>query len=187
MRVIGGVLRGKRLVSVPGNRTRPTSDRLRETVFNVLGSRVKETFVLDLFAGTGALGIEALSRGAAQAVFLDHRLEAVEVIRRNVASCRLESRARIYRWDVLRNLNILKASPEPFSLVFMDPPYERGMVAPTFLNLSRCGCLQDRCDIVAEHASGEPVSNPPAGYELLDRREFGKTLVSIFRFMVELS
>ena len=120
MRVIGGELRSRRLKSLPGMKTRPTPDRLRETLFNVLGSRVQGCVFVDAYAGTGAVGIEALSRGAARAVFLENSRTALNVIRENLRGLDLHSRADVIAGPVLRNL-----APYARGMVFLDPPYER--------------------------------------------------------------
>jgi 16S rRNA (guanine966-N2)-methyltransferase len=119
MRVIAGELRSRRLKSIPGRATRPTPDRLRETLFNILAPRIAGAVFLDAYAGTGAVGIEALSRGARHAYFLERSRDAVEVIRENVAALNLESRATVVTGPVLLTL-----SRYPADILFADPPYE---------------------------------------------------------------
>lgn len=184
MRIIGGELKGRRLQSVPGARTRPTADRLKESVFNILSGSICDAVVLDLFAGTGALGLESLSRGARKAVFVDKSGKALSVIRRNIESCGLETKAKIIRWDITKNLNCLKAPEPPFNLVFMDPPYDRQVVATALKQLSRSGCLTSGALVVVEHHFQEKIEAQPSVYSLSDRREHGKTLVSFLRYMV---
>ena len=138
--------------------------------------------VLDLFAGTGALGIEALSRGAKFAVFVDSDPKALATISKNIQSCRLNPHIKIFRWNILKNLNCLK--PYLFDLVFMDPPYDMGAVAPALINLQRCNCLKNEALIVVEHAFGEPFADQTDHFRLFDRRHYGKTLVSFFNFMI---
>lgn len=122
MRVVAGVAGGRRLATLPGRAVRPTSDRVREAVFNALASMgaLEESEVLDLFAGSGALGIEALSRGAAAATFVDHDVEALAVVRANLVTAGVEARARVVRSDALR---FLAGGPGPFDLALVDPPY----------------------------------------------------------------
>ena len=119
MRVIGGEFRSRRLKSLPGLETRPTPDRLRETLFNVLATRIEGTVFLDAYAGTGAVGIEALSRGARRAIFVEKNRAAVDVIRENLASLGLEGRAEVFTGRVAPVLERAQAD-----LVFLDPPYE---------------------------------------------------------------
>jgi len=118
MRVIGGEFRSRRLKSIPGDATRPTPDRLRETLFDILGPRIPGATFLDAYAGTGAVGIEALSRGAAHAIFLEKSRAAVEAIRENLASLNLERRATVVKGAVLAAL-----PRNPAEIVFLDPPY----------------------------------------------------------------
>ena len=178
MRIIGGQLRGKKLSPVRAAAVRPTSDRLRETVFNILSGRFEGTVALDLFAGTGALGIEALSRGAAQAVFVDHSREAISMILRNIQLCRLEHRSSVIRWDIARNLDCLRRVNRRYDLVFLDPPYNRGYVLPTLEYLHRNRLLTSDARLIVEHASTEVISPVPASFAITDTREYGKTLVS---------
>jgi len=119
MRVIGGELRSRRLKSIPGDATRPTPDRLRETLFDILQTRIEGAIFLDAYAGTGAVGIEALSRGAAHAIFLEKDRTAVETIRENLASLQLERRGTVVKGAVLRTIGSTTAS-----IVFIDPPYD---------------------------------------------------------------
>lgn len=123
MRVAGGRLRGRRLHSVAGRRTRPTSERARMGLFDWLGSRVEGAAVLDLFAGTGALGIEALSRGATRVVFVERSREALSVLRRNRAELGLGGAARVLAQDVPGGIARLRREGQRFDLLLADPPY----------------------------------------------------------------
>ncbi len=184
MRVIGGELRGKKLISPRNRSIRPTSDRLRETVFNIIAAEVPQAAVLDLFAGTGALGIEALSRGAASAWFVDRSRSAIALLERNLSACRLEGKSRRLCWDIARDLTCLKSAASPFTLVFMDPPYERGLVHPTLDRLHRSRALSVGALVVIEHGAGEPLDDPGRPYHLEDQRRYGKTLVSFARCLL---
>jgi 16S rRNA (guanine(966)-N(2))-methyltransferase RsmD len=123
MRIIGGEFRSRRLKTVPGLETRPTPDRLRETLFNILAPQIEGKVFLDAYAGTGAVGIEALSRGASRASFVDSSRAAANVIRENLAMLGLQSRTEVYTGKVLRHLSGLAGSG--YDIVFLDPPYER--------------------------------------------------------------
>ncbi len=182
MRIIGGKYKRKKLLSVPGSSTRPTSDRLRESLFNILSGNVVKAVVLDLFAGTGALGVEALSRHAHSVVFIDNQAKAVSVITKNINACSLEESARIYKWDITRNLNCLNGRERLFDLVFMDPPYNLGMISKALVNLSKTGCLAGGAVVVAEHAVGESVGEIPDCYSITDQRQYGKTAVTFLAF-----
>lgn len=180
MRVISGSLKGRKLASVRGAAIRPTADRVREALFNILGSRPHEANVLDLFAGTGALGIEALSRGARQALFLDHAAAAVKLLRKNIEMCRLETRCHVVQWNIAKNLHVLASYPQVFDLVFMDPPYDRGMIMPALLHLVESGSLAPEALIVAEHAPCERIEPLPGHLAFGDRRRYGQTQLTFF-------
>jgi len=181
VRIIGGALRGRTLFSPKGLAIRPTADRLRESIFNIIGASVSGTSVLDLFAGTGALGLEALSRGANSAVFIDISGKALALIGKNITALGLYEKAQVLRWDVRRNLDCLAQWPCRFSLVFMDPPYARNLVVPTLGHLRACGALAQEALLVVEHASGEPIDPISAGFSLDDNRQYAKTVVSFLR------
>ncbi len=184
-RIIGGRLKGKKLFPIRGGRIRPTGNRQREAVFNILCDKIGGSAVLDLYAGTGALGLEALSRGASVCVFIDGDPFATQVIERNVRACRFESNVHIIRWHIEKNLNCLLGLNIAFDLVFMDPPYHRSLVSPTLQHLRNSGCLKTGSTVVVEQASDDKVSalNDDV-YTCYDQRKYGKTLVSFFKFMI---
>ncbi len=181
MRIIGGKYKSKKLFSVPGTNTRPTSDRLRETLFNILSYDVVDSVVLDLFAGTGALGIEALSRSAKKAVFVDKQPEAVSIIKKNLNACSFEEIVHVFKWDICRDLNCLQGTGE-FNLVFMDPPYNRGMIPKALISLQKSRCLADSAKLVVEHSTSEIIEPLPEGFLITDSRVYGKTAVSFLTF-----
>jgi 16S rRNA (guanine966-N2)-methyltransferase len=184
LRIISGKLRGKKLFSVVGLNTRPTSDRIRESIFNLLRVDLDDARVLDLFAGTGALALEALSRGAVSAMMIDRCKEAIKVIHRNVEVCGLKDRATIVTWDILKNLHCLRAVDLQFNLVFMDPPYGSGAVEPTLRHLLQSGALANHACLVIEHSAKDPLPNLSSEFCLTDQRRYGKTLVSFLGCMV---
>jgi 16S rRNA (guanine966-N2)-methyltransferase len=176
MRVVGGRLRGRALSGPKSAAIRPTADRLRESLFNILvhayGDPITEARVLDLFAGTGALGIEALSRGASFALFVDESAEARALIRENVAMLGLGGVTRIFRRDATK---LGPAHPvEPFSLVFLDPPYGQGLTAAALVSACDGGWLTPGALIVLEEAAESAVALP-AGFSELERRVYDDT------------
>jgi 16S rRNA (guanine966-N2)-methyltransferase len=185
LRVIGGRLKGRPLASPGGLAVRPTAGRVREAIFNILFSRINNAIVLDLFAGTGALGIEALSRGAARAVFVDNSPAALTVIKENLQACGLASTAGTLRQDATRSLSGLAAFNTMFDLVFMDPPYDRGAVNSTLIALAGTGLLQTGALIVLEHSPRELINNDIGRLHLQDRREYGRTIVSFLAYMID--
>lgn len=177
MRVIAGAAKGKRLRTLRGAETRPTADRVRQAIFDILGPHLAGARVLDLFAGSGALGIEALSRGAAEAMFVESSREACDVIRGNLEATGLRARALIRRADVSRLLS--REALHPFDLVFLDPPYDRGLgfVARVLRKLESGAWLRQGGTAIVEAAAGG-VAWPPGFLETRVRR-FGRTQVSV--------
>lgn len=179
MRVIAGRLRGRKLVAPPGTTTRPTIDRVREALFSILSS-VYDARVLDLYAGTGALGIEALSRGASRATFVENDRAAALVITKNLESLGLSAQANVLTLRVDKALApIVKAAP--FDLVFVDPPYADVPAAAALVaDLAARGAFADGARIVLEHATGHPPP-PIAGIEVVSERKYGDTGLVIGR------
>ena len=176
MRVVGGSLRGRALAPPKSPTIRPTADRLRESLFNILlhayGDPVSGARVLDLFAGTGALGIEALSRGAAFALFIDEGAEARALIRENVAALGLGGVSRVFRRDAA---SLGPAHPiEPFSLVFLDPPYGQGLAEKALAAARAGGWLTPHALIVVEEAAKSAFA-APEGFGELERRRYDDT------------
>lgn len=182
LRVIGGEFGGRKLASVKGMKTRPTAARMREALFNILSPRISNATVLDLYAGTGALGIEALSRGAASAVFIDRDKAALSVIEKNVRSCRLHSRSKIIRWNILANLNCLKSAGHTYTLVFMDPPYDTGVILKSMSNLHLSSTLEKGAEVVIEHSAREETPEPISGFDISAQRRYSDTVFTFYTY-----
>ncbi|MFW6081367.1 MAG: 16S rRNA (guanine(966)-N(2))-methyltransferase RsmD [Desulfosalsimonas sp.] len=184
MQIIGGRYKGRKLFAPPGRKTRPTSGKVREAVFNICASLVPDARVADLFAGTGAMGIEALSRGAKHAVFVEADREAAGLIKRNLAACGAEDRSAVLCLDLLRGPQALAGMDSAFDLVFMDPPYNSQALAPSLEVLVKSGALARGAVVVIEHQPAEPVPEGIAELEVFDCRRYGKTLVSFMSHVV---
>ena len=184
LRIIGGALKGKKLYSVRDTSIRPTADKLRESIFNILSQRVLDAVVIDLFAGTGALGIEALSRGAESVLFVDSANGALSVLRRNIESCMLDQKANIIKWDIRQNLNCIKSKKQHFDLIFLDPPYDKNLIKPTLFNLDKSYSLKKGACIVVEHSLFESIPTDLFVFDLVDQRKYGKTLVSFLNYVI---
>lgn len=182
MRIVAGALKGRRLSSPKDNRIRPTSDRLRESLFNRLAHRddfdIAGARVADLFAGTGALGLEALSRGAAEAVFVEQSRAAIRLIRDNIAALGLEDRARVLAVDARK----LPAAASPFNLVFLDPPYGKGLLPPALAALRSQGWLQPHSLIGAEIGAEEALSFP-ADFTIDTEFHAGRSRILLMRVL----
>jgi 16S rRNA (guanine966-N2)-methyltransferase len=184
LRIISGNLKGRKLFSPKGVRIRPTADRLRESIFSILSARVADSVVLDLFAGTGALGIEALSRGASFAFFIDNDKEALSIIKKNTEICGLNDRIKIAGLNIERTLIDLRRETPCVNLVFMDPPYNKNLIRPTLINLSGNRILEKEALLVIEHDILETIPEDLPGYNIEDQRRYGKTLVSFIKYMI---
>lgn len=176
MRIISGSCRGRKLVPVEGQGVRPTSDRAREAVFNMLGPRVKNSRVLDLFAGTGALGLEALSRGADHAVFMDL---SCDLVQKNLQLCRLVDSATVYTLDIVTNPLPEYLFNGCFDIVFIDPPYGKGYIEQVCQKDKFLDLLCPEALIIAEHSHKENPVISASGLDFLKQKKYSKTKISI--------
>lgn len=182
MRIVGGEFRGRALKGPSSMAVRPTSDRLRESLFNILahgfGDLLDGARVIDLFAGSGALGLEALSRGAGFALFVDDGAEARALLRANIETLGAGGRTRVFRRDATK----LGVAPpgEPFTLAFLDPPYGRDLAPRALGSLREGGWLAPGALVVVEE-SADATLEPPAGFETIERRQYGDTQVLFLR------
>jgi len=182
MRITGGRLRGRRLASFKGLDIRPTSDRVREAIFDLLGHHLPGEKVLDLFAGTGSLGIEALSRGAAWAFFIDHSPKAIELIAKNLKLCGLEARGVALRKDLLKGFPRRdRLLEEKMDLVFVDPPYRKSMILPVLEELSHLNILASPSTLVAQSEQKELLPARVRSLQMVKSRIYGETRVTLYR------
>lgn len=177
MRVITGTARGRRLKELQGMDTRPTTDKVKESMFSILQFDIEGRRVLDLFAGTGQLGIEALSRGAAEAVFVDKRADAVKLVRDNLELCGLLDRARVRSGDSLAYLR----SGEKFDLIFLDPPYAADLLDRALESISSIDILNEYGIIACESALERQLPDLAWPYEKGREYRYGKIKLTIFR------
>lgn len=178
MRVITGTARGRRLKDLPGMETRPTADRVKEGLFSALQFDIEGRKVLDLFAGTGQLGIEALSRGAKSAVFVDHGQVAVNVIRENLKITALADRARVVSGDSMEFLNTVR---EKYDIIFLDPPYAAGLLEPALARIAKFDILTPHGIIVAESPAERKLPALGAPYAIYRTYRYGKIGVTLYR------
>jgi 16S rRNA (guanine966-N2)-methyltransferase len=187
LRIISGQARGRKLFT-PGNSTgiRPTSDRAREALFSIIGQRVQDACVLDLYSGTGALGLEALSRGAKEVIFIDNSHTALELTRKNYELCRGnkshsdKTQSLIVKYDLRRGLSIssemTRNCTNGFDLIFLDPPYGKGLAEKTLLDIDAGNLCNKNSLVIAEEASGIKLSDVfPKQLNLHEQRQYGDT------------
>ena len=177
MRVITGTARGRRLKELPGLETRPTTDKVKESVFNIVQFDIEGRRVLDLFGGTGQMGIEALSRGAAFCTFVDIRREAAAVIRDNLAHTGLAERGKVVQGDYLA---FLTGCREKFDLIFLDPPYGAGLLEKALEAIAKIDIVTEHGIIVCESAAGSALPELPPPYERGRDYRYGKIGVALY-------
>ncbi len=178
MRIITGTSKGRRLATPKSHAIRPTSDRVKESIFNILGKGVEGKVVLDLFAGTGNLGIEALSRGAKKAFFVEKGRQALRLIQRNLSQCGMSERSEILSMDVGRAIGILNQRGGSFDLILMDPPYEKGLIQKTLIKLHSNRIYHEDSILLIEHDRREPIPQTVEGWRLIRQQGIGDTLIS---------
>jgi 16S rRNA (guanine966-N2)-methyltransferase len=183
MRITGGRLRGRRLAPIGRAPIRPTSDRVREAIFSIVGQDLTDWVVLDLFSGTGAMGIEAISRGASRAVLVENGRDALRVLRRNLALCSVQEpgAAFVLEWDIRAgipwNHHVMKGS---FDLVFLDPPYREPVRLGVLKDLAASAPLSGGAWIIAESSRKEALPEAIGSLKMFDTRTYGDTKISLY-------
>lgn len=183
MRVISGTAKGRRLLSPRGSRIRPTSDRVKEALFNIISPTAgvfPRCLVLDIFAGTGNLGIEALSRGAAGVVFVDNHRDSVDLIRKNLDLVGFGDRGTVIAKDAVTALKTLQDNGRRFSIIFIDPPYHHQLQEKVLDILSNSKLLEDDAVVIVEHSSKEDMGEAFGILKKSDSRTYGDTAVTFY-------
>lgn len=178
MRIISGTSRGRKLATPKSQSLRPTSDRVKGSIFNILRKQIEERMVLDLFAGTGNLGIEALSRGAKKVIFVEKGRHALGLIQRNLAQFGLGERSEVLPTDANRAIGILNQRGKTFDLIFMDPPYEKGLIEKTLTKLNSHQIYHRDSVLVIEHHRRELLPPVLNRWNLIRQRRMGDTVIS---------
>ncbi|NQT30059.1 MAG: 16S rRNA (guanine(966)-N(2))-methyltransferase RsmD [Candidatus Saganbacteria bacterium] len=179
MRVISGKAKGKKLNS-PKGKTRPLSDQVKEALFNILQNRICDCYFLDLFAGSGAVGIEALSRGATLSIFVELDKKTVRVIRENLELCSFSDRAEVYALDVLRALRILKRKGAKFDIIFIGAPYDSPNLEKVLAELSDGSLLNERGIVVAEHRRQHKIQDQYEKLVVFRSVKYGETELTFY-------
>lgn len=180
MRIIGGNFKGRKLIALSGDDIRPTSDRVREAVFNILEPWIRGARVLDLYAGTGALGLESLSRGAKDAVFIDAALSSCEIIKKNIALCKMAEETTLIHHDIISSFP-QSLRTDPFDLIFMDPPYGKGYVETTLEKSDFIDLLAPKGIVIVEQSFKESLAEPINGLDIYRQKKYSKTRISFLR------
>jgi len=186
MRITGGQAKGRILASLRGRGIRPTSDRVKEAVFDIIGKDLSGQMVLDLFAGTGGLGLEALSRGALRAVFIDNSRKSVALIRKNLGLCGYLDSGSVLRRDLTKpSFKGYALFGKEFDLVFLDPPYGKNFLPSLLERLSTSNTLSSRSHVVAESWKTERLPASFGNLEMVDTRIYGDTRINIYAYEVD--
>lgn len=179
VRVISGSARGLKLNTPGDDRVRPTTDRVKESMFNIVQDWVYDSQVLDLFAGSGALGIEALSRGASQAVFCDNSLDSIKIIKSNIEKARVVDRSQIVSGDFKRCLRDMEAKNQSFDMIFVDPPYYEGLFEEVLDTIRSCKILKKDGIVIVEHDAKRPIGQVE-GLEAYKEKKYGITMLTFY-------
>ncbi len=180
MRVITGKAKGHKLSTPSGLKTRPTSDRVKEAIFNIIHDIVEDDVVLDLYAGSGSIGIEFLSRGAQKCVFIDRSINSIKVIKQNLIKTNLINNSTVMKMDAFNAIKKLGKKNYKFSYIFMDPPYKKNLVISTLNTIYESKALKDNGLIIIEHESDSNICDNNSKYEKIDMRKYGNTCVSFY-------
>jgi 16S rRNA (guanine966-N2)-methyltransferase len=182
MRVVSGICKSRSLKAVPGTSTRPTTDKVKEAIFNMVGPYFEEGIALDLFAGSGGLGIEALSRGMDKCIFVDRDMKAIQTIRSNLDVCDLSERAEVYRNDAERALKAVLKRELIFDLIFLDPPYGQQKLKALIRMIDNHHLLHKNSLLVAEHGTEEEMPDIIGELICQKREVYGITAVTIYGY-----
>ncbi|MGE5632917.1 MAG: 16S rRNA (guanine(966)-N(2))-methyltransferase RsmD [Caulobacteraceae bacterium] len=180
MRVIAGVYRGRRFDRIEGTDIRPTSDMVKESLFNILSSDIIESKFLDLFGGTGGVGIEALSRGASHVVFIDSSIKSIKVLRKNLENLNIIDNIEVYNTDYLTAISKLYKNNKKFNIIFIDPPYSTGIAQKALLEISRNCILDEPGIIIIEHDAKDDMPETAGKLNKYRSKQYGNTKLSFY-------
>ena len=183
MRIVAGKNKGKILKSPKDLSVRPTSEKVREALFDILGISIKETCFLDLFAGTGAVGIEALSRGAREVIFIEKEQKCIKIINDNLEKTGNRQNAIVYKIDFLSGLKLLVKKNSLLDYIFLDPPYSRGLVNISLLEIAKLPILRQHGLVIAQHHKKEKVMENLNNLRLFNQRRYGECHLSFYDYV----
>jgi 16S rRNA (guanine966-N2)-methyltransferase len=182
VRVIAGIAKGRTLKAVPGIGTRPTTDKVKEAIFSMIGPYFDGGLGLDLFAGTGGLGIEAISRGLDRVVFIDLEKTSIQVIQDNLKSIGFTDQAEVYRNEAMRALKVLAKRGLKFDLIFLDPPYKMKQVDEILLQMQQMDMIQERATVLVEHEAAHTYADSIGRFHVRKRTSYGETAITIYDY-----
>lgn len=181
LRVISGKVRGLKLDTPKNEDVRPTTDRVKESLFNIINSYIMDSNVLDLFAGTGSLGIECLSRGASSATFVDVSKDSINIVKSNIKKARVENQSTILNLDFKNAIDRLKAQNSKFDVIFMDPPYYKNMFIDALANIDNANLLAEDGIIIVEHDTKDKFEDKIGRLEKTKEKKYGNTTLTFYK------
>jgi 16S rRNA (guanine(966)-N(2))-methyltransferase RsmD len=182
MRIIGGEYRGRILRMPKGVKIRPTRDRVREAIFNIIREAIPEARVLDLYAGSGAFGIEALSRGASSVVFVDNNINCIRIIKSNLSALGNSAKpSQVIKRDAVRAISGFQKEGKEFDIVFLDPPYHKDLARNCLIKIDACDILSQRGFVVSEHFVKDAMPDRIGALSAFTQRKYGDTVISFYR------
>jgi 16S rRNA (guanine(966)-N(2))-methyltransferase RsmD len=180
LRVVSGICKGRPLKAVPGNTTRPTTDKVKEALFNMIGPYFDGGVGLDLFAGSGGLGLEALSRGLDKVIFVDREAKAIQTIHENIQACKMEDKAEVYRNDSERALKALIKREIHFDYIFLDPPYKKQQLVSLVEKISEHRLVTNGGYIICEHSHDVELPERAGGFSRVKHEKYGIIAITIY-------
>ncbi len=180
MRVITGIAKGKKLKALKSNRVRPTSDRIKEAIFSIIGDDIIDSIFIDCYAGTGSIGIEAISRGARKCYFLENHFESIKLIKENLNHTKLTRKGIILSKNVYNGLKEISSIGDKADIIFMDPPYAKDYLKPTLESIVNYDILHKEGYIILEHSKNE-ILNDQKGLEKYREKIYGNTVLSFYK------
>ncbi len=182
MRITGGECRGRILKMPKGAQVRPTQDKVREAIFNVIKGLLPDSTILDLYAGSGAFGIEALSRGARWVIFVDDNTNCVKAIKDNLLVLgERRKKSQVLKMDAVRSISHLEEKKQRFDIVFLDPPYHKGLLRNCLIKINACDILSQHSFVIAEHFKKQDMPENLGGISLFKQKRYGDTVISFYR------
>jgi 16S rRNA (guanine966-N2)-methyltransferase len=180
MRIITGIAKGRRIKAPEGMDTRPTTDRVKESLFNIISKKIFEAKVLDLFAGTGNLGLESISRGAHKCTFVESTKATLKILRENIEGLDFQDKSEVYSQDAFAALKILSRNNEKYDLIFLDPPYSKGFVNKAIKEIDELDLLSDDGIVVSEYDMIDPIPDSIGKIKIYRTEKYGKTKISFW-------
>jgi 16S rRNA (guanine966-N2)-methyltransferase len=182
MRIIGGSAKGRRIKSPLGSALRPTSDQVREAIFDIIGPSIEDARFLDIFSGTGSVGIEALSRGARNVTFVDNKASSVELIKMNLEKCGFDKNFEILLCDAVQAITTLSNRQRRFEYIFIDPPYNSDLAVKCLEMLSAKGLLVPSTSVLVEHSDKKDIPEKISGFVSQREYKYGDTMVRLYQY-----